>query len=77
MEKVKKLSRWTIKEFKQAVVTQKISYPGSLIAEDIKFLRRFTKKKIKATLPASLPISSIAFGVLGFPRKPTLRERNF
>lgn len=50
--KVRKLSRWTQKEFKQAVVTQKIKLGGSLAAEETDFLKRHTDKLIKVTLPS-------------------------
>jgi len=50
--KVRRLSRWTQKEFKQALVTQKIRLEGSLVAEEAKFLKQSTDKLIKVTLPS-------------------------
>jgi len=48
---VRKLSRWTQKEFKQALVTKKIKY-SPLAIEEAKFLKENTKKKIKVTFPS-------------------------
>lgn len=50
--KVKKLSRWTQKEFKQAIVTKKVSLSGYLTVPETKFLRSHTQKLIKVTLPS-------------------------
>ena len=49
---MRKLSRWTQKEFKQAVVTKKIGLEGTLLGEEVEFLKSQTRKLIKVTLPS-------------------------